>query len=100
MRVTRSTRVTFPPQPSGWRRQFPAAPEGRRALRSVLADDVLGLVGGIADLVLDLARCAVDLALVLEVLVVRQVAGGFLHTALCLVGSTVAHPALLPSLVA
>ena len=57
--------------------------------RSVLAQDVLRLVGDATDGVLDLARGAVDLALVLEILVVGQIPESFLGAALGLVERSV-----------
>ena len=66
-----------------------AAP--RRRGGSVLAQQILRLVGDAADGVLDLARRAVDLALVLEILVAGQIAGCFLHAALGLVHRSIGH---------
>jgi hypothetical protein len=50
-----------------WRRNSPVGIDG-----------VLHLVGGLADLVLDRAAGPVDLALVLEVVIVGEITGGFL----------------------
>src|SRR3546814_2952236 len=59
----------------------------------LLVQLVLHGIDHVADLVLDLAGRLVDLALVLEVLVVGEVACGFLHPALHVIH--VAHVALL-----
>src|SRR5690349_18899312 len=72
-------------------RARPAAPP--RGL--VLVDDVLRLVGRVADLVLDRAARPVDLALVLQAVVAGQRAGGLLDAALGLVCIAVAHRGLL-----
>src|SRR6478609_3435559 len=64
---------------------------------SVLADGVLDLVAGVADLVLDRAGRAIDLALALEVLVAGHVTGRFLRVTLELVCGSVAHGGLLSS---
>src|SRR4051812_18351850 len=68
-----------------------AAGAARGARRLVLGDDVLDLVAGVAGGVLHAAGGAIDLALVLQALVVGQVAGGFLRAALEVVCGPVTH---------
>src|SRR3954452_5124770 len=66
-----------------------------RAARSVLVDDGLGVVADVVGCVLPVALGPIDLAFVLEALVAGQIAGGFLHAALGLVGLAVSHVSLL-----
>src|SRR3954454_1378318 len=77
------------------------ARRGRRTGRAggllvVGVDDVLGLVGGVAHRVLDLATGLVDLALALEGVVAGQRASRFLDPALGVVACSVSHVGLLP----
>src|SRR3954454_13804957 len=74
-----------------WTNFMRALGAAARASVLVLAKELLSLVGDAADGVLDLARGAVDLALVLEILVAGQVPGGLLDPSLGVIRRSVRH---------